>query len=210
MPALHSSDAGSFVLHASDGEKTAEQVVLVTVASTIGKVNLTLKDAGKTRSVASGMALRMKASAVDATGGDPDHLGLRRRPAEGPGNGVAHRFRKPGTFTVKAKAESETAQMKVVVRRRAVEVVGAPDVVDGVMTGDACARARQASSCCARTAARGRSTVPAASTERTLRIQVTTGPLVRLTLRLTPSKKSPLLRVFSVRRLVLVSPLSAG
>ena len=59
-PTLHSTATGSFILHASDGDKTAEQIVLVTVASTIGKVTLTLRDAGKTRSVASGMALRMK------------------------------------------------------------------------------------------------------------------------------------------------------
>jgi hypothetical protein len=39
---------------------------------------------------------------------------------------------------------------------------------------------------------------------------VTTGPLVRLTLRLTPGKKSPDLPVRSVRRLVMVSPLSGG
>ena len=47
--------------------------------------------------------------------------------------------------------------------------------------------------------------------EQTLRIQVTTGPLVRLSLRLTPSKvKASSLEALTVRRLVLVSPLSAG
>jgi hypothetical protein len=210
-PAFHSSETGSFVLHASDGEKTAEQVVLVTVASTIGKINLTLTDAGKTRSVASGMALRMKASAVDATGvATPifwdfgDHT-----PGRVKGTRVAHRFRKPGTFTVKATADTETAQMKVIVRRHAIEVVGAPQVVDGVL--EVTVRTRAAGKLMLRADSRSQPIrVPAGLTERTLRIQVTTGPLVRLTLRLTPSKKSPLLRVFSVRRLVLVPPLSAA
>ena len=51
--------------------------------------------------------------------------------------------------------------------------------------------------------------VPAGSSERTLRIQVTSGPLARIILRLTPTKATnlPMLRV---RQLVLVSPLSAG
>ena len=51
--------------------------------------------------------------------------------------------------------------------------------------------------------------VPAGSSERTLRIQVTSGPLARLILRLTPNKPTtlPMLRV---RQIVLVSPLSAG
>ena len=51
--------------------------------------------------------------------------------------------------------------------------------------------------------------VPAGLTQQTLRIQVTTGPLARLTLRLRPAKatKTPGL---TLRRLVLVSPLSAG
>ena len=54
-------------------------------------------------------------------------------------------------------------------------------------------------------------TVPAGLTRQTLRIQVTTGPLVRLTLRLTPSKKTPSLHgAARIRRLVMVSPLSAG
>ena len=183
----------------------------MTVASTIGKVTLTLRDAGKTRSVASGMALRMKASAVDATGaptpifwdfGDGTPKVIK-------GTRVAHRFRKPGTFTVKAKAESETAQMKVVVRRHAVEIVGTPDVGDGVI--QVTVRTRAAGKLVLRADSRSRAVrVPAGLTEQTLAIQVTTGPLVRLTLRLTPSKKSPLLRVFSLRRLVLVSPLSTA
>ncbi len=51
--------------------------------------------------------------------------------------------------------------------------------------------------------------VPAGLHARTLRMQVTSGPLVRLSLRLTPSKKT-LLRALQLRRLVLVSPTSAG
>jgi hypothetical protein len=52
--------------------------------------------------------------------------------------------------------------------------------------------------------------VPAGLTRQTLHIQVTTGPLVRLTLRITPDKKTPKLKVITIRRLVMVSPLSAG
>jgi hypothetical protein len=55
-------------------------------------------------------------------------------------------------------------------------------------------------------------TVPAGSYQRTLRLQVTSGPLVRLSLRLTPSKrksKAPLVAL-RMRRLVLVSPIAAG
>jgi hypothetical protein len=210
IPALHSTATGSFVLHASDGELGADQKVLVTVASTIGKVNLTVKDAGRTRSIASGMALRMKASAVDATGvPTPIFWDFGDRTPQVRGTAVAHRFRRPGTFTVKAKAESETRQLKVVVRRRALEFVGVPEIVDGVM--QVTVRTRAAGKLLLRADSRSQTvTVPAGLSQQTLRIQVTTGPLVRLTLRLTPAKAAPLLRIFRLRRLVLVSPRSAG
>ena len=209
VPKIHSTATGSFMLHASDGDLSADQIVLVTVVSTIGKVNLTVKDAGKTRSVASGLALRMKGSAVDATGvATPifwdfgDHTPIVR------GTAVAHRFRKAGAFTVKATAGKEARQIKVLVRRRAVELVDAPEVFDGVM--QLTVRTRAAGRLLLRADSRSQQlSVPAGLTEQTLRIQVTTGPLVRLTLRLTPSKATPLLRIFTVRRIVLVSPLSA-
>jgi hypothetical protein len=51
--------------------------------------------------------------------------------------------------------------------------------------------------------------VPAGVTRHSLRMQVTTGPLVRLTLRLRPSK-STLLPVLAVQQLVLVPAPSAG
>ncbi|MDP9255677.1 MAG: PKD domain-containing protein, partial [Actinomycetota bacterium] len=210
VPKLHSTATGSFMLHASDGDLSADQIVLVTVVSTIGKVNLTVPDADKTRTVASGLALRMNGSAVDATGlaipifwDFGDHTPIVR------GNAVAHRFRKPGAFTVRATAGSEAGQIKVLVRRRAVELADAPSVVDGVM--QLTVRTRAAGTLLLRADSRSQPLrVPAGLTQRTLRIQVTTGPLVRLTLRLTPSKAAPLLRVFTVRRIVLVSPLSAG
>jgi hypothetical protein len=210
VPKIHSTATGSFMLHASDGDLSADQVVLVTVVSTIGKVNLTVQDAGKTRSVASGLALRMKGSAVDATGvATPifwdfgDHTPIVR------GTAVAHRFRKAGAFTVKATAGKEGRQIKVLVRRRAVELVDAPEVVDGVM--QLTVRTRAAGTLLLRADSRSQQlTVPAGLTEQKLSIQVTTGPLVRLTLRLTPSKATPLLRIFTVRRIVLVPPLSAG
>jgi hypothetical protein len=47
----------------------------------------------------------------------------------------------------------------------------------------------------------------------TLRIQVTTGPLVRLSLRLTPRKgldAAKMLPALTMRRLVLVPPRAAG
>jgi hypothetical protein len=53
-------------------------------------------------------------------------------------------------------------------------------------------------------------TVPAGSQERTMLMQVTSGPLVRLTLQLTPRKRSSQLLALSFHRLVLVSPLLAG
>jgi hypothetical protein len=97
----------------------------------------------------------------------------------------------------------------VVVRRRAVEVVGPPHVADGVL--ELTVRTRAAGRLLLKADSRSQTiSVPATPVTQVLRIQVTTGPLVRLTLRLTPSKRSPNLRVFAVRRLVMVSPLSAG
>ncbi|MDX6629522.1 MAG: Bacterial Ig domain [Gaiellales bacterium] len=212
VPKAHSTATGSFVLHASDGDLTAQQTVLVTVAGTIGKVNLQVPDAGKTRVIASGMALRLVGHAVDAGGvattifwSFGDHTPTVR------GTAVAHRFRKPGQFVVKATSGGETRQLTVLVRRRAVELVGAPDIVDGVM--HLTVRTRAAGTLLLRVDSRSQPIrVPAGLTQRTLRIQVTTGPLARLTLRLTPARKKSALRVrvFSLRRLVLVSPVSAG
>ena len=210
VPKFHSTATGSFTLHASDGDLTADQVVLVTVVSTPDKVNLTVQDAGKTRSVASGLALRMKGSAVDATGAATTIFwDFGDGTPKVRGTAVAHRFRKPGAFTVKATAGSEARQIKVLVRRRAVELVDTPEVVDGVM--QLTVRTRAAGTLLLRADSRSQSlSVPAGLTQQTLRIQVTTGPLVRLTLRLTPSKAAPLLRIFTVRRIVLVPPLSGG
>jgi PKD domain len=211
VPKHQSIATGSFILHASDGDKSADATVLVTVASTIGKVILTVPDAGKRREIVAGAALRLVGHAVDSAGNKVlvgwdfgDHTPKVRGPL------VAHRFRKPGTYTVVASASNaDPKKIKVVVRRRAVELVGAPSITDGVM--ELTVRTRAAGKLFLRADSRSQTSgVPAGLTQQTLHIQVTTGPLVRLILRLTPSKKSLPLRVFSVRRLVLVSPLSAG
>jgi hypothetical protein len=125
------------------------------------------------------------------------------------GTKIAHRFRKPGTFSVTAKAGGKTAKMRVMVLRRAVEVVGAPKVIAGVL--QVTVRTRTAGQLLLKADSRSQTIrVPAGLTRQTLHIQVTTGPLVRLTLRITPDKKTPKLKVITIRRLVMVSPLSAG
>jgi PKD domain/Bacterial Ig domain len=210
VPKLHSTATGSFALHASDGSLSTDATVIVTVAGTIGKVTLDVLDAGKKRTVASGGALRFVGHAVDAQGRTVPvswNFGDGTPPMSG--SDVAHRFRKPGSFNVKASASnSDAKQIRVVVLRRAVELVGAPHIVDGVM--ELTVRTRVAGSLLVRADSRSQTiTIPAGLTQQVLRIQVTTGPLVRLTLRLTPSKPTTL-RLLTVRRLVLVSPLSDG
>ncbi|MDX6572684.1 MAG: hypothetical protein QOC86_1840, partial [Gaiellales bacterium] len=211
VPERGSTAPGSFTLEAQDdpGLK-ASQVVLVTVLSPTGKVTLNVTEAGRTRSIASGMALHMKGSATDATGAPvPIFWDFGDKTAKVKGKSVTHRFRKPGTFIVKAKAENQSKQIKVIVRRRAVELVGAPRIVDGIL--QVTVHTRAAGKLLFRADSRSQTLhVPAGLTQRTLRIQVTTGPLVRLTLLLTPRGKAPLLRVFRLRRLVLASPVSGG
>ena len=88
---------------------------------------------------------------------------------------------------VKASASGAAVPVKVIVRRRAVELVGTPRVVDGVMSC-ACARASPGA-LSLRVDSRSQTiTVPAGLKLRRCSIQVTTGPLVRLSLRLKPSK----------------------
>ena len=155
------------------------------------------------------MALRFRGSAINAQGtsllvtwtfGD----GTR----EARGSRVAHRFRREGTYSVKAKAGGESVSIRVIVRRRAVELIGSPRIADGVMTLKV--RTRVAGRLSLRVDSRSRTmAVPASVKEQTLRIQVTTGPLARLTLRLRPAKATALPGL-SVRKLVLVSPLAAG
>ncbi len=211
VPTHDSTAAGSFFLRASDGDKSSLPAkVSVTIVSETGPVHLDVKNAGKTLRIATGMAVRMTGSAVDAAGHDVGitwDFGDHTRTATG--RWVSHRFRAPGTFTVKAGAGTAVSKIKVVVRRRAVELMGVPQVFDGVL--QLRVRTREAGTLLLRADSRSHTmTVPAGLTDRALAIQVTTGPLVRLTLRLTPSKKSPGLPVRSVRRLVMVSPLSGG
>ena len=93
--------------------------------------------------------------------------------------------------------------------RHAVELVGVPRTAGGVMTLRV--RTRAAGALSVRVDSRSQTVaVPAGSKLRTLHMQVTTGPLVRLTLRLKPKKGAATLLAFSVRRLVLVPPLAAG
>ncbi|HET6174371.1 MAG TPA: PKD domain-containing protein [Gaiellales bacterium] len=212
VPKPHSTATGSFQLHAADdGGLTRDATVTVTVAGTLGVVNLIVPDAGKTRVIASGMALRLVGHAVDPLG--KPHTVFWKfgdGTAQIQGTAVAHRFRKPGKFIVEASASNAASKkLTVVVRRRAVELVGVPQVAGGVM--QLTVRTRAAGKLLFRADSRSQTLkVTAGSTVQTLRIQVTTGPLVRLTLRLTASKKAAAktLRVFRVQRLVLASPLS--
>jgi hypothetical protein len=106
-------------------------------------------------------------------------------------------------------ASNATVTVPVLVRRRAIELVGAPSVAGGVMTVRVLTRAAGALSL--RVDSRSQTVAVAAGPKpRTLHMQVTTGPLVRLALHLKPKKKATALLAFSVRRLVLVSPRSAG
>ncbi|MDX6596966.1 MAG: large repetitive protein [Gaiellales bacterium] len=209
IPLAHSTATGSFVLHASDGDMSAEQLITVTVVKPAGKVTLKVKDAGRRREIARGAALRFEGTAVDARG--PITLlnwDFGDGTAEVRGTKVAHRFRREGSYTVKVTASGASVSVKVLVRRRAVELLGAPSIVDGVMTLRV--RTRVAGKLSMRVDSRSRTMdVPAASTQQTLSIQVTTGPLARLTLRLRPAKATKVPGL-TLRRLVLVSPRSAG
>jgi PKD domain len=210
VPAAQSTATGSFMLHASDGIASVDGLVVVTVSPPIGEVKLDVQHAGKRLTLASGLALRLSGHAINAQGHDVTvvwNFGDGTPTARGPA--VAHRFRRSGTFKVKASASTATpAVIHVVVRPRAVELVGAPQMSEGVMTVHV--RTRAAGELSLRVDSRSRTVaVPAGSSLRTLRIQVTTGPLVRLTLRLRPAAKTTLL-AFSARRVVLVPPLSAG
>jgi hypothetical protein len=209
IPKPQSTAPGSFVLHASDGEFEPAQLITVTIVANVGTVRLEVEGAGKRRTIARGMALRFAGTAITAQGipllltwtfddGTPDVRGSK----------VAHRFRREGSYTVKAQVRGKSASIKVVVRRRAVELIGVPRVFDGVMTLRV--RTRVAGKLSLRVDSRSRTVaVPSDSKQHTLSIQVTTGPLARLTLRLRPTKAT-VLPGLSLRRLVLVSPLSAG
>jgi Bacterial Ig domain/PKD domain len=209
VPAVHSTATGSFRLRANDGDKEVEAIVTVTIAKAIGKVTLDVKGA-RTRTIARGMSLRFGGTAVDSQGRTSDIIW---RFGDGAplarGRAVAHRFRRDGVFLVTASVSGAVpVKIKVLVRRRAVEIRGAPRVVDGVLQVQV--RTRAAGQLSIRVDSRSRTiATPAGSALHTLRIQVTTGPLVRLTLRLQPGRKTAL-PALSVRRLVIVSPLSAG
>ena len=157
-----------------------------------------------------GLALRFSGVAVDQAGKPRTitwNFGDKTPPASGAN--VAHRFRKPGSFFVTATASTAPpVRIKVMVRQPAVELVGAPSVEDGVM--QLRVRTRVAGKLQLRVDSRSQTlSVPSGLTVQTLRMQVTSGPLVRLSLRLTPSKKT-LLKALRMRRLVLVSPPQPG
>jgi hypothetical protein len=208
VPAPHSIATGSFVLHVSDGQLSAQARVIVIIAKPVGKVTISVPNTG-TRTIARGLPLRFEGHAVDAQGSSlliTWNFGDGTPPARG--SAVAHRFRREGSFIVKASASGTSVPIKVLVRRPAVELRGAPRVVDGVLELRVLTRA--AGMLFVRADSRSQTIrVPAGSSQRALRIQVTTGPLVRLSLRLSPSSKT-MLPALSLRRLVLVSPLSAG
>ena len=198
VPTTNNTAGGSFMLHASDGDNSIrqpQQRVLVTIATLQGKFTLDMPDSGKTRTIASGASLRLAASAVDPSGKPAEiiwNFGDKTPTAHG--TKVAHRFRDRGKYTVTAMVNDQTKKaMKVVVLRRAVEVVGAPKVIDGVL--QVTVRTRAAGQLLLKADSRSQTIkVPAGLTRQTLHIQVTTGPLVRLTLRITPNKKTPSLQ----------------
>lgn len=210
IPTAKSTATGSFVLAASDGDLTTEAVVRVTIATAIGRVNFVVTDAARRRAIAQGASLRFAGTAVDTQG---QEFRVAWNFGDGSpgtsGRNVSHRFRRNGAFTVKATAPGASPiQIKVLVRKRAVELTAPPAVFDGVMRIRV--RTRVAGKLFVRVDSRSRTiTVPAATTETEVSLQVTTGPMVRLSLRLRPSKATKL-PALSLRRVVLVSPLSAG
>ncbi len=209
-PTPHSTATGSFVMRASDESSTTVGRIIVIISPPVGTVVLRVTGGLKRRTVASGLAVRFGAQAIDAAGhnttvfwnfgdGSPEVQGVA----------VAHRFRRAGAFKVRVTASNATVTVPVVVRRHAVELVGVPRTTGGVMTLRV--RTRAAGALSVRVDSRSQTVaVPAGSKLRTLHMQVTTGPLVRLTLRLKPKKGAATLLAFSVRRLVLVPPLAAG
>jgi|KBSMisStaDraftv2_1062788.scaffolds.fasta_scaffold05049_6 hypothetical protein len=211
VPTTNSVAPGWVVIHPSDGTVTMPGVrVPITIITPPGSYTLKVPDDGKTYRIASGASVRMAGSAVDPQGNSVNIGWTFSDTKESvTGTKIAHRFRKPGTFSVTATAGDKTAKMRVMVLRRAVEVVGAPKVIAGVL--QVTVRTRTAGQLLLKADSRSQTIrVPAGLTRQTLHIQVTTGPLVRLTLRITPDKKTPKLKVITIRRLVMVSPLSAG
>jgi hypothetical protein len=211
-PTPQSTATGSFVLHASDQDSTTSGKVIVTVSPPTGRVRLTITGGTKQRTVTSGLALRFAAQAIDAAGrSTPVIWDFGDGTPSVRGTSVAHRFRKPGSFRIAVKASTAADSIPVLVKRRAVEIAGIPHTAGGVMTVQV--RTRLPGSLSLRVDSRSQTVaVTAGLHERTLHIQVTTGPLVRLTLRLTPKhvKRAKLLPATTVRRLVLVPPRAAG
>jgi hypothetical protein len=213
-PALKSTTPGSFVMRATDdGGLSAEpQRVTVTIAANTAPVTLEVTNAGKRRVLTRGMSLHLHGVAQDALGTFVPTVNWNfgdGRPAAS-GSSVAHRFTRTGSFTVTVTASTAPpVKVRVLVRAPAVEVIGAPEVADGVMQVHV--RTRMAGKLKFQVDSRSQTlSVPAGLTEQVLRMQVTSGPLVRLSLRLTPSKKIALPTLLRVRQLVLVSPASAG
>jgi PKD domain/Bacterial Ig domain len=211
-PAPKSTAPGSFVMHASDdgGLQATPRRVTVTIAANATPVTLVVTNAGKQRVLTRGAALRLSGHAVNAFGEIPTitwNFGDGTPTATG--SAIAHRFRKAGSFIVIATAATAPAvKVRVLVHQPAVEMMGAPRVEDGVM--QVRVRTRVAGKLKFRVDSRSQTiSVPAGLHAQTLRMQVTSGPLVRLSLRLTPSKKTPL-KALRMRQLVLVSPVSAG
>ena len=210
VPKTHSTTTGSFMLHAFDGIATVDGLVTVTVSPPIGAVTLVVQDAGKKRTLPSGFAMRFAGHAIDAQG-HPVAVtwSFGDKTPTVTGSAVAHRFLNSGAFTVKASASTATpVAIHVLVRKHALELLDVPHIANGVMS--LLVRTRVAGNLTLRVDSRSQTiAVPAGMTQRVLRIQVTTGPLVRLSLRLRPAK-STVLPELSVQRLVLVPAPSAG
>ena len=185
--------------------------IIVIISPPVGKVTLRVTGGLKKRTVASGLAVRFGAQAIDAAGrktlvfwnfgdGSPEVQGVA----------VAHRFRRAGAFKVKVTGQQHDgggARWSCAGARSSSW--GCRATTGGVMTLRV--RTRAAGKLSLRVDSRSQTVaVPAGSKLRTLHMQVTTGPLVRLTLRLKPRKSAATLLAFSVRRLVLVPPLAAG
>ena len=186
--------------------RQSKQLITVTIVKRGRQHHARWAEARKAE-IARGMALRF-AGRASARGAAPLYQWtFGDGSPSGRGTEVAHRFRREGSFTVKARRAGRRLDQGARTPP-AVELIGAPDIADGVMTLRVRTRVR------ASFAARGQplaDDLRAGRAPRCRRCASRSRPArsSRLTLRLRPTK-STALPGLSVRRLVLVAPQAAG